>query len=337
MTRIIQMFALVAFLAGGITSSAAAMSSGEHIFTLFAGPATGYGHEMTLGPDGNVWFRSIKNNEVGFITPRGKVTSISLPPGHGEALGITSGSDGNIWYADASGLSLGRVVIGGAITNFPLPRSLEPTNVVRGGDGNLWFSARKPQEGHYSGPWWVGKMTTTGIGHVYQVLSGFYSVEDIAEGSDGNVWFSDAWTTIGRVTPDGVVTDFSTPPGTYAGLLALAGDGNLYTSSNVMGGSTLIKIAPNGAMESISDSKNSSNFQTLAEGSDGNIWGSRLCANNVRYCLDVYVVSSGTFLEYQTPQSVPILAGLVAGGDGNLWFQQYSRVPIKYGLGRFTL
>jgi streptogramin lyase len=337
MLRIIQISVLIAFLAGGVTGSSAAVTDSTHVFTVFVGPATIYGHEMALGPDGNVWFRSIKNKEIGFITPRGKVTGVPLPAGHGIALGITAGPDGNIWYADASGLSLGRVMIGGAITNFPVPRNLEPTNVVRGGDGNLWFSARKPQTGHYSGPWWVGKMTTSGIGHVFEVLPGPLSVADIAEGSDGDLWFSNAFTTIGRVTSNGMVTDFSTPQGTFAGLLALGGDGNLYTSSSGTGGSTLIKIAPTGAMMSISDPNNSSGFQTLTEGPDGNIWGSRICANKTWYCLDVYVLSSGKFLEYQTPPSVPVLAGLVAGGDGNLWFQQFSRTPITYGLGRFTL
>jgi virginiamycin B lyase len=337
MLRIIQMSALIAFLAGGITGSAAAEMDSAHVFTVYVGPATIYGHEMALGPDGNVWFRSIGNRDIGFITPRGTVTDVDLPAGHGIALGISSGPDGNIWYADAAGSSLGRVVIGGAITNFPVPKNLEPTNVVRGGDGNLWFSARRPQAGHYSGPWWVGKMTTSGVGHVFEVLPGPLSVADIAQGPDGNIWFSDALTTIGRVTPNGMVTDFSTPPGTFAGLLAVGGDGYLYTSSSGAGGSTLIRIAPTGAMASISDPNNSSGFQTLAEGPDGNIWGSRICGNKTWYCLDVYIVNSGKFVEYQTPQSVPVIAGLVAGGDGNLWFQQFSRTRATYGLGRFTL
>ena len=308
-------------------------------FQLFQGPAVAYGHQMALGADGNVWFRSIKNSSVGFITPTGSVTEYRLPAGHGLPHGIAAGPDGNIWYTDDAGNTIGRITLGGVVTNFPMPSNRMAYDITAGPDGKLWFTALEPHSGHYSGPWWVGRMTTEGAVKLYPITTANPNLGSIVAGADGNVWFTNPGfpgnSFIGKITQSGVITQYPTPSQISPGLLTLARDRDLYATATFQG-TTLLKVTMTGAMTVITDPANPSIFQnTLATGPDGNVWGSRLCIDPTRECLDRYNVRTGGFVEHRFPTTVPNLAGLVAGSDGNLWFQQFSRRPMPDGLGVF--
>src|SRR5918999_1026256 len=76
--------------------------------------------QITLGPDGNLWFTQPRDNQIGVITPAGALTeyNVSVPDARPDA--ITSG----------------------AITNHfavPTPGS-EPSDITAGPDGALWFT-----------------------------------------------------------------------------------------------------------------------------------------------------------------------------------------------------
>jgi virginiamycin B lyase len=108
---------------------------------------------MITGPDGSLWGTS-------FGTPSGTVSRLSAS---GEAsyysirtpLGITVGPDGNIWITEAGyrdprpppfGLppvpgGIGRFTNSGQFTDFHLrDPNLQPTGIVTGWDGNIWFT-----------------------------------------------------------------------------------------------------------------------------------------------------------------------------------------------------
>ena len=110
---------------------------------------------ITSGPDGNLWFTEHDGNRIGRITPAGRVTEFSagISPKSGPA-GITAGPDGNLWFAEADGNRIGRITPAGAVTEFSAGISLKsaPFGVTAGPDGNLWFAegGRQPDRAHHA-------------------------------------------------------------------------------------------------------------------------------------------------------------------------------------------
>ncbi len=68
-------------------------------------------YELTLGPDGNVWFTDVDKNYIGSITPTGVVTTFPIPTGNSSTPGLTVGGDGNIWFAEETGHKIGEIVL----------------------------------------------------------------------------------------------------------------------------------------------------------------------------------------------------------------------------------
>ena len=72
----------------------------------------------------------------------------------------------------------------------------------------------------------------------------------LAAGSDGNIWFTDyADNTIGRISPQGIITEFSTDVTTYGDYpygLAIGADGNLWftVETTVRAALSLSRTAP---------------------------------------------------------------------------------------------
>jgi streptogramin lyase len=300
-------------------------------FKFFAGPAEDEQHQMAAGPDGNVWFRDTRAKKIGYITPAGLATEFALPRGHAVAFGIAAGPDGNIWYTDGFGHSVGRITMTGVVTLFALPYAREAYDVAGGGDGNVWFTATKPQ----TGAWWIGKITPGGAMSFYAVPGPGAILNDINLGPDGNVWYANGGSkTIGRVTPSGTITEFATPSGIVPKGIVQATNGDLYSAVEGPSG-TLLKITPSGTISVIVDPNNAHPFDVITEGPNHCIWGGRVCGNGGE-CLDLFNVNRVGFVEYQFPSSTTALAGLIAGPDGNIWFQVSSAKNIPDGLGKLN-
>jgi streptogramin lyase len=112
--------------------------------------------QLTVGPDGDLWFTEYfqtfwvgippppSSSEIARITPAGALTEF---PTGGSPGPLTVGPDGNLWFIEVAGYSLketddlGRVTPAGALTEFPLPAgNADPGNLTVGPDGNLWFT-----------------------------------------------------------------------------------------------------------------------------------------------------------------------------------------------------
>jgi virginiamycin B lyase len=70
------------------------------------------------------------------------------------------------------------------------------------------------------------------------------NVFDLTAGPDGNVWFTDIQTSsIGRITPTGVVTEFPLPaPDSGPFMIATGPDGNLWFT--LQGEAEIASITP---------------------------------------------------------------------------------------------
>jgi hypothetical protein len=183
--------------------------------------------ELTVGPDGNLWFAENAGpygtpGVIGRITPSGALTAFPLPANNGVVVptgGLTVGPDANLWFlANASGASgetgvIGRITPSGALTEFPLSAN---TGFPSGGlltvgpDGNLWFPEQFPYAGPGAVTGAVGRITPSGALTEIPIND---VPGDLTVGPDGNLWFpatsegpGSAISEIGRITPPPRVT-----------------------------------------------------------------------------------------------------------------------------------
>jgi virginiamycin B lyase len=188
---------------------------------------------ITAGPDGNIWFTN-GGNDVGVsgvyggqidrITPTGTVGEYQIPSPNSQPNDLVAGPDGNLWFTENTlhGGVIGRITPGGAITTFALSEvhehDSETFGIAAGRDDALWFTdqLRGPE------PWIsrIGRITPAGGIRYFTLPTPEVQADDLALGADGDMWFTAAGSSrqrpgsvsgaeIGRITPDGHVSEFA--------------------------------------------------------------------------------------------------------------------------------
>jgi streptogramin lyase len=167
-----------------------------------------------LGADGNVWFGEFAGGKIGRITPAGAITEFAIPTPDSGPRALAAGPDGNIWFSEFNASKIGRITPAGAITEFVLPRpNSGPGDITAGTDGAMWFVELS---GRMDGRQPDGNR----VGRI--TPDGKVSEFPIpsANGSPINIAVGpdrNIWFTkagkLGRVTPDGTITEFEIPAG----------------------------------------------------------------------------------------------------------------------------
>jgi len=261
---------------------------------------------ITSGPDGNVWWGDQTANITGRITPAGTVTEFS---GIG-ADGIVTGPDGNLWLAtgEHSAIAVVSPSIGSILNTYSTGGT--PLGITATKSGNLWFTDVTGNR--------IGEITTGGQLTMFsQGITPNSNPEEITEGPDGNLWFTQ-FGEIGRITPTGVVTEFTNGiTGTGLFGVTTGPDGNLWFTEErgVVG-----RITTSGVVTEFSNGFNPG-AQTLGitSGPDGNVW---FTDNGTTSAVGI-ITTSGAVTEFSdgvTPNSEPV--GITVGPDSNLWFTE---------------
>lgn len=218
--------------------------------------------QITLGPDGALWFTEPRDNTIGRITIAGAITEFPLPVPGAQPEGIAVGPDSNIWFT-APGLNqTGRITTAGAITMFT-GASPGASDIAAGPDGALWFTE--------SGANTIGRITTAGVvTNHYPVPTAASEPSGITAGP-GGLWFTEsAANQIGFITTAGAVTEF---PGTAAGPSAIASgrDGALWFTESEA--STIGRITIGGLITNHFPTPTpASQPSDMAPGPDGALW-----------------------------------------------------------------
>jgi virginiamycin B lyase len=119
--------------------------------------------------------------------------------------GIAVGTDGNVWAADPSNNLVYQATMSGVITPFNLPLAFHPSQLASGTDGDLYVVG--------NGAKYIVRMTTAGAVVKLPIPSGDRTLDSGIVTGSAAVWFVEAGH-IGKVTPDGTVTEFAYPSGT---------------------------------------------------------------------------------------------------------------------------
>jgi streptogramin lyase len=148
----------------------------------------------------------------------------------------------------------------------------------------------------------------------------------IAAGPDGNLWFTEfsydsggtvATAGIGRITPDGVITEFPIPAASVNGHGITAGpDGNIWFSefeANRIGRMTTAGVLTEFAIPTAGSLP-----QGITAGPDGNLWFVEQTGNKIGRITTEGVVTG----EFPVPTAGSNPGDITAGPDGNLWFTE---------------
>ncbi len=202
--------------------------------------------------------------------------------------------------------------------NACINQGAQPVYVVKGPDGNLWFTELGADA--------IGRITCRGRGHsIHRRITPGSQPGFMALGPDGNLWFTEyGGNRIGRITPAGAITEFSGVSANANTVGITAGpDGNMWfaeSSGNRIG--RIIALPANGVVGTITEfsagiTAGSGPFGITA-GPDGNLW-----------FVEETLTRSAASLH---PDPSRIQRGREPGQraarhhrrpDGNMWFTEY--------------
>ena len=294
------------------------LSDGITLYPLPRQPFTGYPalDALLVGPDHNIYFHELLSSTVGWLTPAGDVSEVTI--GQDVITGIAYGPDGLLW-ADDGTPSPGWAKVDFATGTFVKSSASDvPTALPDSASaGNEWFSiGSEPFWQNSSGQMFSFPNDVNGRWITY--LSRNLSI-------DGNVWFTD-YDKIGRITLTGQVTEFSVPTdgdGPFLGFggFAKGSDGNLWFSFRNNGTALhprnfIGRITPDGVVTRF-ELPSGHSVERIFSAADGSIFLGE--GNGILTRFDP-LGDPSQYVSYQIPSFTPLGAALDATADGSIWF-----------------
>jgi streptogramin lyase len=316
----VRMFDGRTLLSGGQTSRQSQDLAGPGSLLLPAGsvPNAFWNHTATPLFDGSVLLAggqtatSLGNAHANLHLPSGlplpsdTSTFTSFAAGT-DPVTLTVGPDGALWFTELAGNKIGRLTTSGALTEYAMPGN--PYGITSGPDGNLWFTVSG------SGASAVGRMTPTGTSTLFPVssVSGF-GPANIVAGPDGNLWFTHPNDDkVGKITPAGVVTEYSTAAGALPVGIAVGPDGNLWFTE--LNADKIGRVTTSGAVTEFPITAGSKP-SLITRGPDGNLW---FTSNQSGAIGRITTAGAATNFPVGPTSGVQ---GITAGPDGAIWFTE---------------
>ncbi len=254
----------------------------------------------------------------------GTIVTYKVPTAGAHPYQITVGPDNNLWFVEAAASKVGRITTSGTITEFPTTTdSAGPSDIVSLG-GFLWFAETSINK--------IGKcdMSGTMLGELPIMVGSIKStVTFLAAGPDGNIWYTDATNdNIGRMTPAGTSTLFTSPQVSEPLRITAGPDGNLWFTEFI--GNRITKITPTGTITRYTIMTTSA--FPVAIGSDNSTGLAFLEIGKVGRITTAGMVTG----EYPLPSAgggntvINSQGGnIVLGPDGNFWFSNGAESIIR--------
>jgi streptogramin lyase len=199
------------------------------------------------------------------------------------------------------------------VVEFPTPSGGQTYQIVKGPDGNLWFTIR-------NGSKKIGRITPTGTVTEYALAISSCAVGGITVGPDNNLWFTDDCNKIGRITTGGTITEFTIPTGSSSPIEIVAGnDGALWFTEGF--GGKIGRVTTTGTFKEFPPLGPNRVPQGITAGADGNIWFTAGGQNRIGR-----ITPTGVITEFVVPTASSWPTDITAGPDGNLWYLSSKRV-----------
>jgi virginiamycin B lyase len=168
------------------------------------------------------------------------------------------------------------------VTEYPLPNpdARSGHGIAAGPDGALWFSEDipgAPDPTGYNAINMIGRITTAGEVTEYPLPPSpvYQGVWSIAAGSDGAMWFTEYYYgNIGRISMDGVVTEYGIASFGFPSAITAGPDGALWftESSDNDWINAIGRITRAGEFTEYRVPVQNINFGAITTGPDGAVW-----------------------------------------------------------------
>jgi serine/threonine-protein kinase len=194
-------------------------------FQVLSRDSGGY-NSITLGPDGRLWFTECNAAIIGCIDPEsGKIKEFPIATTKSGLRQIVAGPDSNLWCVDCFANRIWRITPSGKITWVHVGNGLY-SGITVGADKQLWFA---DQHNHIC----VLDPDTQAITKELDLAPAvcpWGAPTGFATGKDGTIWFGTVGDVIGRITPEGIITQFMVSGGakTCPRQLVAGPDGNIW-------------------------------------------------------------------------------------------------------------
>lgn len=219
---------------------------------------------------------------------------------------------GNLWFTNANTSLIGKMTPSGSVTSFSSSvQGAYFTPIVKGADGNVWFAGNTQK---------IHKMTLSGKETTYAIPSSPALVENMVLGPDKNVWFT-TWNNgapgvVGKVTPQGKVTEYKLPRGGSIRGLTVAEDKVWFGTSYGAG-----IVSSSGTIKYVDGNSYPHTPWGIAYGG-GYVWvlghGSSSGSDLIRISTKSGYASKG-FTNSQTKS----MFRLYSGPEGSVWFSDW--------------
>ena len=193
--------------------------------------------------------------------------------------------------------------------------------------GDLWFTIQ-----HWDLTAEIGRITSSGVITTYPITASAFP-RSICAGPDGNMWFTEfVGKRLGRITPAGAVTEFTSGLTSVRSLVGIAAgpDGNLWFTEETPDPTFGLDhtdgfgfITPGGTITEFNTPGGTApggGPRGICLGPDGNMW---FAYGATGYSRIAKITPSGSYADFSTG----ITAGsgpsaICPGPDGNLWFTE---------------
>lgn len=169
-------------------------------------PIPALANDIAAGPHGALWFTQPNSDQVGRITPRGKVTEYSKGISFdAQPFSIASGPDGALWFTEPNLGQIARITTAGKVTEYSkgITPTEKPQDLAAGPDGAMWFTEYETYGSYQVRASKIGRITMQGkINEYAKGVNPRAGPTGIAAGPNARMWFVESSTDrAGRVNP----------------------------------------------------------------------------------------------------------------------------------------
>jgi streptogramin lyase len=251
----------------------------------------------------------------------------------GALQGIVRAPSGDYWAAGGDVAALSRFTPRGKLTTYDL--EYVPTEIAADRNGNLWFTNAR-----------FLNMILRFDPRTLAVTAFRLSDEaygGVTLGGDGNIWFVEE-AHIGKVTPDGTLTEYPTPLTQGASGLSWSADGLVWFSASGKLGYVLASLNALTGSVKLYNLRITSNAGAIRAGPKGSVWFVLTGTPDLLVRFDSKRQSVATYRAPHGFTASPCPGAMALSPNGSIWYatqrlrgRGYERHVVGGGYVRFDL
>jgi virginiamycin B lyase len=275
-------------------------------------------HELTLGPDGNMWVTQQIQGMLVRVTPEGDLRSYKMPPGSGPH-GIRFDRQGHLWITLEFDDAIAELNQDGQILHtYPIPGpKAGPHGLAVASDGAVWWT------GKASGV--IGRLDpATGKMRVFRLPDPKSQPIYIDQGCDGMYFTELNAGRIGRVTNAGKITEYPTPtPGSRP--IAVAASHCQIWFSEEHGGHFGVLDPQTKQIREYPSNRPDEELAGLGFDRSGTLWLAYRTPDAIGR-----VAADRTVREFPLPTKKAVLHRITVGPGNTMWFTELATDKVGY-------